>query len=278
MTDRADHGAPSPLPAAAPGHPSTMRLQRFLARAGVASRRGSEGLMTAGRVTVNGEVASELGTKVDPDADAVCVDGRPVTLADGSVYLMLNKPAGFLTTMSDPIGRPCVAELVPTGRYPGLFPVGRLDKDTTGLLLFTTDGDLAQMLLHPSHHVWKTYEAVVDGRLRDRDLGPLRAGIELDDGPCLPARCRKMGDGECFDVFGRWPGACETPVEIKIREGRKNQVKRMLGRIGHPVLALNRSRVGDLSLTGVARGRWRHLTKDEVETLRSGIDRIDEGN
>ena len=152
-----------PSDAAAGTYPHTMRLQRFLARAGVASRRGSEALMTAGRVTVNGQVACELGTKVDVDRDVVEVDGQRVKLDGGAVYLMLNKPAGYLTTMSDPHGRPCVAELVPTSAHPGLFPVGRLDLDTTGLLLFTTDGDLGQALLHPSHHVEKVYVARVDG-------------------------------------------------------------------------------------------------------------------
>ena len=130
-----------------------MRLQRFLARAGVASRRGSENLMTAGRVTVNGQVVSELGSKVDPTCDVVAVDGRVVRLSDGHAYLALNKPRGCLSTMDDPYGRPCVAHLVPTKRYPGLFPVGRLDYDTTGLLLFTTNGDAAQRMLHPSMHV-----------------------------------------------------------------------------------------------------------------------------
>ena len=167
-----------------------MRLQRFLARAGVASRRGSEGLMTAGRVTVNGEVKTEMGTKIDPLVDRVEVDGRPVSLIAGATYLVLNKPSGYVTTMSDPQGRPCIADLVPTDRYPSLYPVGRLDKDTTGFLLFTTDGDLGQALLHPSHHVDKTYIALVDGILRDTELEPLRHGITLDDGPCQPAICR----------------------------------------------------------------------------------------
>ena len=157
-------------------YPHTMRLQRFLARAGVASRRGAEALMSAGRVTVNGVVATEMGTKIDVGRDRVAVDGAPVALADEAAYLMLHKPAGYLTTMRDPQGRPCVSELVPRDRFPGLFPVGRLDLDTTGLLLFTTDGDLAQRLLHPSHHVDKSYLAIVDGRVRDADLEPLRAG------------------------------------------------------------------------------------------------------
>lgn len=246
-----------------------MRLQRFLARAGVASRRGSEGLMTAGRVRVNGEVRTELGTKVDPAVDEVTVDGVPVVPGAGAAYVMLNKPAGFLTTMSDPHGRPTVAELVPRRVFPGLFPVGRLDMDTTGLLLFTTDGDLGQRLLHPSHHVWKTYRAVVDGRCSDGDLEPLRRGIALDDGPCQPARCRIL-DMRSAGIPGR--SACgphETAVEVVIREGRKNQVKRMLSKIGHPVIALHRCQFGELSLGDLPEGSWRELTNEEVASLRS---------
>ena len=246
-----------------------MRLQRFLARAGVASRRGSEDLMTAGRVRVNGTVCTELGTKVDPAVDAVTVDGVPVALGAGATYLMLNKPAGYLTTMSDPQARACVASLVPREQYPGLFPVGRLDKDTTGLLLFTTDGDLAQALLHPSHHVWKTYVALVDGTLRDRDLEPLRNGITLDDGPCAPARCRVLSEDGARPVCPYGIPSGTTAVEIVIHEGRKNQVKRMLSRIGHPVLRLHRSRFGSLELTGVEEGSWRLLTSPEIESLKA---------
>lgn len=160
-----------------------MRVQKFLARAGVASRRGSENLMTAGRVRVNGQVVTELGSKVDPRVDTVTVDGREVRLADGSVYLMLNKPAGYVTTMRDPGGRPCVAELVPSDRYPGLFPVGRLDRDTTGLLLFTTDGEAAQRLLHPSYEKDKHYVALVEGVIGREERRALERGITLDDGP-----------------------------------------------------------------------------------------------
>ena len=258
---------------AAGEHPVTMRLQRFLARAGVASRRGSENLMTAGRVCVNGQVARELGTKVDPRVDVVTVDGRPVTLGTSSIHLMLNKPAGFLTTMSDPYGRPCVAELVPRDEYPGLFPVGRLDQDTTGLLLFTTDGDLGQLLLHPSHHVWKTYAAVVDGRVDEAALEPLRRGIELDDGPCAPARCRLLGRAEARSLWPEGIPAGATAVEVSIHEGRKNQVKRMLGAIGHPVLRLHRSRFGPLELVGVPEGSWRPLTAEEVEAVQCAAHR-----
>lgn len=251
-------------------YPRTMRLQRFLARAGVASRRGSEDLMTAGRVKVNGEVKCELGTKVDTDRDRVEVDGIPVTLDTGATYIMLYKPTGYLTTMSDPQGRPCVADLVPRDRYPGLFPVGRLDRDTTGLLLFTTDGDLAQDLLHPSKHVYKTYLALVDGRLTDRELEPLRRGIELDDGVCQPAICRILSAHEAIDVTPQGVKSGTTAVEVIIREGRKNQVKRMLGKIHHPVIRLHRSNFGGLELRDVAKGSWRHLTDREVSLLKRG--------
>ena len=255
-----------PATDAQPVYPHTMRLQRFLARAGVASRRGSEDLMTAGRVTVNGEVATELGTKVDVDRDHIELDGMPVKLNQGAVYLMLYKPTGYLTTMSDPQERPCVADLVPRDRYPGLFPVGRLDRDTTGLLLFTTDGDLSQDLLHPSKHVYKTYQALVDGQLTDRDLDPLRRGIELDDGLCQPAICRVINarEAEAVAPQGVKPGT--TAVEVIIREGRKNQVKRMLSKIHHPVIRLHRCNFAGLELEGVAKGSWRELTDREVQS------------
>lgn len=259
-----------PATDAQPVYPHTMRLQRFLARAGVASRRGSEDLMTAGRVTVNGQVATELGTKVDVDRDHIEVDGMPVKLNQGAVYLMLYKPTGYLTTMSDPQERPCVADLVPRDRFPGLFPVGRLDRDTTGLLLFTTDGDLSQDLLHPSKHVYKTYQALVDGSLTDRDLDPLRRGIELDDGLCQPAICRIITarEAEAVAPQGVKPGT--TAVEVIIREGRKNQVKRMLSKIHHPVIRLHRCNFAGLELEGVAKGSWRELTDREVQILKSG--------
>ena len=240
-----------------PQPPYPMRLQKFLARAGVASRRGSEDLMTAGRVSVNGRTVTELGSKVDPQRDVVAVDGREVHLADGAVYIMLHKPAGILTTMKDPYGRPCVAALVPTQRYPGLFPVGRLDCDTTGLLLFTTDGELAQRLLHPSHHVEKTYVACVAGVPSEAQLERLRRGITLDDGPCQPAKARLLGTRDD-----------SARVRIVIAEGRKRQVKRMFSAIHHKVLALHREKFGPLELGGLQEGSWRLLTHEEVAALK----------
>lgn len=246
-----------------------MRLQRFLARAGVASRRGSENLMTAGRVRVNGLVASELGSKVDPLVDEVTVDGRPVRLSDRHSFIMLNKPAGYLTTMSDPRGRPCVASLVPTRELPGLFPVGRLDRDTTGLLLFTTDGLAAQRLLHPSFEKEKHYVALVKGTPTTGELDLLRRGVTLDDGPCAPARVEALltASREARAVAPSGVGRDRSVVGLTIHEGRKHQVKRMLAAIGHEVVALHRDAFGPLRLGGLPEGSWRELTENE----RAGI-------
>lgn len=260
----------------APEPPYPMRLQKFLARAGVASRRGSENLMTAGRVSVNGHIVTELGSKVDPTCDQVAVDGIPVTLYEGATTLMLNKPAGYLTTMHDPQGRPCVASLVPTERYPGLFPVGRLDKDTTGLLLFTTDGELAQRLLHPSHHANKHYVALVEGHVTEKNLQQLRCGIELDDGLTAPAKAELFSAAQAKnsavviapkDLNGR------SVVGLTIHEGRKHQVKRMLKATGHPVVRLHRDSFGGIHLSDAAPGTWRILTPQESATLSQGTRR-----
>lgn len=164
-----------------------VRLQKFLARAGVASRRACERIIEAGRVSVNGCVVTELGTKVDPSVDEVSLDGALVCQPNQAVTLMLNKPAGFLTSMKDPQGRPCVAELVPCDEIPGLYPLGRLDYDTTGLLLFSTDGELGNAVLHPSRHVDKTYHALVKGTPSEKALDRLRHGVELEDGMTQPA-------------------------------------------------------------------------------------------
>ena len=256
-------------------HPRTMRLQRFLARAGAASRRGSEDLMTAGRVRVNGVVVTELGSKVEPDRDVVTVDGIEFRLSDEPVCLVLNKPAGYLTTMSDPHGRRCVSELVPTAEHPGLFPVGRLDADTTGVLLFTTDGDLAQALLHPSRHVEKTYLALVEGRPGKGDLDELRRGIVLDDGPCKPAAARVLG-GEYLEramrIAGWGPMNDGALVELRISEGRKHQVKRMLEAVGHPVLRLHRQAFGPVTGDDIPPGSHRMLGQDEMAALRAAAD------
>ena len=238
-----------------------MRLQKFLARAGVASRRGSENIMTAGRVCINGEIASELGTKVDPAVDVVTVDGQVVRLADGPVTLMLNKPAGVITTMKAQSDRPIVADLVPTERYPGLFPIGRLDADTTGLLLFSTDGELGNRLLHPRYHVEKTYRALLDEPLTQAQAERLRTGVPL---------MRKIDDGWEEEAVSA-PAAVEIlesgEVLITIHEGRYHQVKRMFDSVGRTVVALHRETFGPLSLGDLPEGAWRLLTDEEVAAL-----------
>ena len=251
-----------------------MRLQRFLARAGVASRRGSENLMTAGRVTVNGRVTSELGRKVDPLVDVVAVDGVEVRLSDGYAYLVLNKPMGYLSTMRDPQGRPCVERLVPTKRFPGLFPVGRLDFDTTGLLLFTTNGDAAQRMLHPSMHVWKHYVALVRGVPTAEQLERLRRGVMLDDGPAQPAEAKLLhrSDPLALPVAPEGVPYGHAVVGLRIHEGKKHQVKRMLKAVGHDVVRLHRDEFGPIALGEVASGCWRELTAEERTAIEDLTD------
>ncbi len=254
--------------------PYPLRLQKFLARAGVASRRGSEDLMTAGRVTVNGVVVTELGSRVDPAHDIVCVDGRRVEIAEHPVYIMLYKPRGYLTTMDDPQGRPCVAELVPRDIYPGIFPVGRLDKDTTGILLFTTNGDAAQQLLHPSKHVSKHYVALVEGRITSENRKVLEEGVMLDDGKAQPAEVDfpKRGSVAWDAVTPEGIRVGQTVVGLTIHEGRKHQVKRMLKAVGHEVVFLHRDVFGPLALKDVEYGSWRLLTEAEAASLERIIE------
>ena len=226
-----------------------MRLNAWLARAGVASRRKSDELIKAGRVTVNGE-PGQLNTFVQR-TDDVRLDGEPLQKQQ-LAYVLLHKPAGVVTTARDPQGRRTVVELVD---HPArVVPVGRLDADTTGALLLTNDGELAHRLAHPRYEVEKVYEAEVEGDPNDDALEQLRAGIELDDGPTSPAQARRLGPGR---------------VELSIHEGRKHQVKRMLAAVGHPVTRLHRSRYAGLTLEGLEPGRWRELEPSEVERLRT---------
>lgn len=247
------------------------RLQRYLARCGVASRRACEQLIVDGRVKVNGRVVTELGTKVTPGIDVVEVDGSSVALPQDFVTLVMNKPAGVLTTMDDPQGRPTVAALVPTNRFPGLFPVGRLDADTTGLLLFTNDGQLGNGLTHPRRHVPKRYLALVEGVPSEGRLKTLREGVLLEDGPTLPAKARLLSLDEARETAAQldWRlGRGSRIVELVISEGRNRQVRRMLASVGHPVVQLHRCQVGRLWLGSLAPGQWRLLTEAEVADLR----------
>ena len=228
-----------------------MRLGKYLATSGFASRRASEEIVRAGRVTLNGETVTDPASDVGPN-DAVAVDGDPVAHGHAErVVYALNKPAGVVSTARDPQGRPTVVTMVPQTER--LYPVGRLDIDTTGLILLTNEGDLAHRLTHPSFEVEKTYRAVVGGPpVREASLRALRDGVELDDGRTAPAKVRRV--------------AADT-IEITIHEGRKRQVKRMCEAVGHPVKRLERVAFGPLSLGDLPRGRWRKLTDGEVDTL-----------
>lgn len=245
-----------------------VRLQKYLARCGVASRRGSEALITAGRVSMNGSVVTELGTKVVPGVDEVTLDGAPVVSPDETVVLMLNKPVSFLSAMSDSHGGSCVSELVPTEEYPGLFPVGRLDKDTTGLLLFTNDGELGNALIHPRHHVPKTYRAWVKGTVGLKALASLREGVVLDDGITQPAE---------VDVLER--NNDRTLLELTIYEGRNRQIRRMGAAVNHPVERLERIALGPVKLGSLKCGAWRLLDDEEHRALLAATglsrDRMD---
>jgi 23S rRNA pseudouridine2605 synthase len=226
-----------------------VRLNAYLARAGIASRRGADELIKAGRVTVNGE-PGQLNSFVDGKA-RVEVDGRAVA-AQQLAYVLLHKPAGVVTTARDPQGRPTVVELVE--HESRVVPVGRLDADTTGALLLTNDGELAHRLAHPRYGVEKTYVVDVEGEPSDEAIRALGEGIELDDGPTAPARATRLG---------------RSRLELVLHEGRKHQVKRMLAAVGHPVVRLHRSGYAGLGVEGLGPGESRELTGPEVDSLRS---------
>ena len=229
------------------------RLQKVLARAGMGSRRTCEALIAEGRVTVDGE-AAVLGRRVDVEVARIEVDGVPVPVAADLVSYLLNKPPGVVTTLSDPRGRQTVADLVPSD--PRVFPVGRLDYDSEGLLVLTNDGELTQLLTHPSHGVAKAYLAEVVGVPTAGEVRRLREGVELDDGPTAPARVAvvaRHGDG--------------AALELVIHEGRNRQVRRMCEAIGHPVTRLVRTRIGPISDARLAPGEWRRLAATEVRAL-----------
>jgi 23S rRNA pseudouridine2605 synthase len=231
------------------------RLQKVLAAAGVASRRACEEFIAQGRVTVNGEVA-ELGSKVDRTRDVVEVDGERINVDPDRVYVLLNKPQGVVTTADDPQGRPTVLDLVNLPQR--LFPVGRLDLDTEGLLLLTNDGELANALLHPSREVERWYVALVPGPVKNRALQALRDGVELEDGLARPARVQVLEEGKG-----------KALVEVVMTEGRKREVRRMLAEVGLPVERLARVRFGDVELGELRQGKWRFLTPAEVSTLHA---------
>ena len=242
------------------------RLARFLAHAGVASRRHAEQLIAAGRVQVNGVIIREQGSRIDPNRDVVRVDGKVVQSASEHVYLLLHKPVGYLCTASDPQGRPTVLDLLsPEMRALRVYPVGRLDYDTSGLLLLTNDGDFALRLTHPRYELEKCYEALVQGVPAYAALRALRQGVTIteDNGrrykttPARASTLRQSGEN--------------TWLELRIHEGRKRQVRRMLAAVGLTVLTLKRAAIGELTLGKLSSGQWRHLTDEEIEKLSSDL-------
>jgi len=238
---------------------TTERLQKFLSRAGVASRRAAEEMIQAGRVAVNGQVVTAMGVKVDPDRDVVKVDGSIVTVTAAPRTVMLHKPYGYVCTTSDPEGRRVVTELL--GKMPGrLYPVGRLDYDATGLLLFTNDGELAYRLTHPSYQVPRTYRVTVGGEVSKETLRTLAAGVDLDGRAVYPeVQVNKRESGK-------------TVLEMTVHEGRYHLIKRLLDKVGHPVMKLKRIALGPLRLEGLPRGTFREVTGREMAALKAGVD------
>ncbi len=232
-----------------------MRLHKYLALCGVASRRAAETLVAEGRVTVNGYAVSNVRRGVDPEADDIRVDGKRVE-PEEKVYIVLNKPTGYLTTMSDPHDRRTVSELV--AEIPQrVFPVGRLDMDTHGLLLMTNDGELTYHLTHPKFEISKTYHAVVEGIVSEEALDRLRSGVQLSDGVTSPAQVRLISRR-----------GSESAIEIIIAEGKKRQVRRMCSAVGHEVVELKRVAMAGLALDDLPAGTWRYLSAEEISRLR----------
>ncbi len=252
---RADDG---PSNASRPDPDGPVRLNKFLARAGVGSRRESDAVIASGRVTVNGEVTTEMGVQVSPD-DRVEVDGQPIRPTD-LAYILLNKPTDAITTVADDRGRKTVMDLVavPDRIKSALFPVGRLDRQTTGALLLTTDGDLAHRLMHPSYGAVKLYLVTVNDRLTQPDLDRLRRGVELEDGLAKADHVAFVGDDK-------------RDIGLQLHEGRNRQVRRMMEALDRRVVALDRIGYAGLDLEGLRRGRWRRLEPHEVNTLRRSV-------
>ena len=247
------------------------RLQKILSTAGVASRRASEDLIRQGRVTVNGATVTELGTKADPAQDDIRVDGRRIRVEARRIYILVNKPRGYVTTRRDPQGRPTVLDLV-EGVREYVYPVGRLDYDSEGLLILTNDGDLAARLTHPRHEVERLYEARVRGVPDAHALDRLARGIVIDSRRTAPARvtlaqnrseARRRGDSE-----EARSSRAQATVQIAVHEGRHRQVRRMFDAVGHPVVRLRRTRIGPIEDPLLEPGRWRELTSQEVARLR----------
>lgn len=236
-----------------------MRINKFLAECGIASRRNCETLVTAGRVKINGKTVTMLATDVDPEFDLVSVDEKPVKPIARHLYLALNKPKGYVCTTNDEFGRKTVMDFF-EGKYPGkrIFPVGRLDYDTEGLLILTTDGDLSNRLMHPRNEIPKTYVAKIEGEIAESDLNKLRQGVILDGVKTKKCKVRLLGTENNV-----------SRVEVAITEGRNRQVRRMFESINRDVIFLKRTAIGDIKLGGLYRGNFRELKENEIEYLKN---------
>ena len=236
-----------------------MRLNKFLSQCGIASRRAADEMIVAGKVSVNGELVSELGLVIDETQDNVLVDGKPCVIPAAHVYLLLNKPRGFLVTLKDNYGRKTIKNLI-QGVSSRVYPVGRLDYDSEGLLLLTDDGELSFRLAHPSYGVKKVYTVQVKGSFKSEDLRYFYDGIPLEDGHVAHGRVK---------ILERQDDS--TVLSIELAEGRKREIKRMCKAIGYPVLSILRVKYDELTLHGVESGKWRYLTQAEVERLRRKV-------
>jgi len=233
-----------------------MRLQKYIAKSGLTSRRKAEELILQGRVKVNGRVIDELGITVDPEKDVIMVDDKVIRLEERKIYIMLNKPEGYVTSLSDKHSEKIVIDLIKDIKE-RIFPIGRLDKDTTGLLLLTNDGDLAYRLTHPSHKVDKEYIALVKGIPDNKKIQRLRDGVVIDNRKTSPAKVKLVKTNMNSSV-----------LRIIIHEGRNRQVRKMCESIGHPVIKLKRVAIGDIKLGDLKLGHWRYLTDKELEYLK----------
>ncbi|HLR20421.1 MAG TPA: pseudouridine synthase [Tissierellaceae bacterium] len=236
-----------------------MRLQKFMAQCGVASRRKSESIILEGNVKINGRIVTKLGTKIDPKKDTVCVNNQIIKIESKNVYIMLNKPKGYVTTLKDEKCRKIVTDLI-SNINERIYPVGRLDKDTTGLLLLTNDGDLTYVLTHPSKEIIKRYIARVEGVPNKSQLHQFRTGLKIDGQLTSPAK---------VNIIKQYKHRNEVLLDIRIHEGKNRQVRKMCQSIGHPVKRLKRISIEQLELGDLKVGDWRHLTLTEINYLKS---------
>ena len=238
---------------------SEMRLQKFLANSGVCSRRKAEELITSGRVQVNGSCVEELGTKVETDSDIICVDGKKIEYVSSYEYVLLNKPVGYVTTVNDQFDRPIVLDLVKECKN-SLLPVGRLDMYTSGALILTNDGNFIYKVTHPKNEIEKTYNATVRGEITNDDVEKLRAGVKIDDYVSGKAKVKILKIDKEKNI---------SRLEITIHEGKNREVRKMCEAIGKKVIALHRSRIGNINVKSIKIGEWRYLTKEEVDSLKN---------